>query len=645
MKDQFDWQIGDPETGEESLPVSIHSRRLVSSFLFLLAAAIITGLLIGGWRVGQAQLDESEQRLRTRIQMLLDLETSAFEVGDGELFFSVQTDEPAWLSAQLQPQNQALYAADPQVTRVQSHGDTLWANISWNSGAETWQRIAFFAWQDDRLRHITTDPSYWGNRLQIRTAWGELAYHQVDDPWSITVDMFVESIVTAICESGCVPGWRPIRLELASDYSDTAQPNHISMPSPRLWALTEDGRPAPPFWQELQNRLENYLKPATIRFAVPSSGTWNELALIDYERAAAIFREQHPEIHLELVTLEEVPADPAELALEFDGAAVPPTAAMLAAGLVRDLTDYVNTDPDFDQADFYEQIWQGTIWQDRIWFVPQAALMNLLFYDKQAYQVVGIPEPTLRWTWDEMTHDIPELLTAGAEAPDLNWGFMDIGLDSLYSYAYNWDNRCPETPTVFCRSVLRPQNVAAALTWYKQTAGQADQVPDLSTMTADERQFFLWNTQTAHRRVAVWVDRPNNYETQLLLKSLGVVPFPGSDRFDGITPLWIRGSFISQASQQPLAVWEWLKFLSYQRPMPRLVPARPSVAQQMGYWTLLPPSLGNAMRTAFPFARPVTLSEHQVFSWSQVGEVLSGDLTPDQAAQQAPDLEWFQQPN
>jgi hypothetical protein len=103
------------------------------------------------------------------------------------------------------------------------------------------------------------------------------------------------------------------------------------------------------------------------------------------------------------------------------------------------------------------------------------------------------------------------------------------------------------------------------------------------------------------------------------------------------------GSFISQQSERPLAVWQWLKFLSYQQPSARMIPARPSVAEGMGFWANLPPQLGEAMRVAFPFGRPVTIEEQSYLSWAQVAAVVSGELSPPEAAQQRSDIAWFSQ--
>jgi len=123
-----------------------------------------------------------------------------------------------------------------------------------------------------------------------------------------------------------------------------------------------------------------------------------------------------------------------------------------------------------------------------------------------------------------------------------------------------------------------------------------------------------------------------------------VVPFPGSDRFDGITPLWVVGAFITMGAERPYTAWQWLKFLTYQAPSARFrtVPARPSVASSSQFWSRLPHDLGNAMRTAFPFSRPVLLEEQHLFGWEMLTAVQTG-LPPEQAAQLRPRLLWFQQ--
>ena len=654
MGDQFNWKI--EEEAEEPSAQTTQVRWTVGSILFWTIAIVATVSLLAGWFITRRESQKGTAELVEATQELLDLGQQAMAVGDGESFFSLQDKDADWFVAQLLPENQVANRNGLQVTNAEQQGIYIWANATWEEQGNEYQRILFFQWRGGQLRQVPSDPLYWGNRLQAEYEWGTLEYPAIDDPWTASMQTFVQNTVTDVCAEACLADRLPFTLEVRSDFRKTAEPGHINIPSPRLLGLDSEGKPSSRFWQELSQRIHAYLTPATIRFAVPP--LQDNKALLRYSKLAEQFMALNPGITIELVELEALPENLSTLALEFDGAAVPPTEAMLAAGQVHDLTDFISSDPDFDKADFYEQIWQGTLWRDRNWFMPVAAEMLNLYYDTTYYRLAGHAEPSSRWTWDEMVQDVSSIVDDQPELNELVWGFLDVGLDSLFSYAYNWNNQCSETATVYCQTPLSTDNVAAALEWYKQLAGQPGQMPDLSgelsdvfsatemsaleTVLGEERQtLLLLNFQGSRRKAAIWVDSPVNYEFNLLLSPVGVVPFPGSDRFDGITPLWLRGGFISQQSERPLAVWQWLKFLSYQSPAPRFIPARPSVAAEMAYWTVLPRPLSDVMRTAFPFARPVTMEELGMLRWDQVMAVVSGELSAEEAAQDQPAIHWF----
>ncbi|NCF65483.1 MAG: extracellular solute-binding protein [Chloroflexi bacterium] len=654
MGDQFNWKI--EEEAEEPSAQTTQVRWTVGSILFWTIAIVATVSLLAGWFITRRESQKGTAELVEATQELLDLGQQAMAVGDGESFFSLQDKDADWFVAQLLPENQVANRNGLQVTNAEQQGIYIWANATWEEQGNEYQRILFFQWRGGQLRQVPSDPLYWGNRLQAKYEWGRLEYPAIDDPWTASMQTFVQNTVTDVCAEACLADRLPFTLEVRSDFRKTAEPGHINIPSPRLLGLDSEGKPSSRFWQELSQRIHAYLTPATIRFAVPP--LQDNKSLLRYSKLAEQFMALNPGITIELVELEALPENLSTLALEFDGAAVPPTEAMLAAGQVHDLTDFISSDPDFDKADFYEQIWQGTLWRDRNWFMPVAAEMLNLYYDTTYYRLAGHAEPSSRWTWDEMVQDVSSIVDDQPELNELVWGFLDVGLDSLFSYAYNWNNQCSETATVYCQTPLSTDNVAAALEWYKQLAGQPGQMPDLSgelsdvfsatemsaleTVLGEERQtLLLLNFQGSRRKAAIWVDSPVNYEFNLLLSPVGVVPFPGSDRFDGITPLWLRGGFISQQSERPLAVWQWLKFLSYQSPAPRFIPARPSVAAEMAYWTVLPRPLSDVMRTAFPFARPVTMEELGMLRWDQVMAVVSGELSAEEAAQDQPAIHWF----
>ncbi|GAB4273084.1 MAG: hypothetical protein Kow0080_20260 [Candidatus Promineifilaceae bacterium] len=658
----FDWQFG--EEPPDLLPSVSKEKLSGGSIWFLLLLFTAAAAVIITWYGGQTQLEASETKLRTEIQTILDLQYEAVQRGDGALYLSFLTADDGWQMAQLQPIIQQSAASGLTVTRVQQRDDFIWANLTWtDSRGESWQRLAFYQWQNGRWLQAPADPVFWGTRERHHFDWGMLILPEADAEWVDDVGLFVAGKIEQLCYRYCLAGRLPITVELAEDWGITAVPGKVRLPSPRLVALDSDNQPAPVFYQLLEARLTEIFTPAVIRFAVPPPNYHNNQTIIDYDQAAQDFMADNPDITVELVHLEVLPDDLGELAYLYDGAAVAPSVFMVAHGDVFDLTDFAATDPAFNAHDFYEQIWRGAEWHGRIWFMPIAAQMQVIYYDRAAYQNAELPLPSRHWSWEEMNADIDRLIAVQPPTSDLQWSYLDTGLDSLYAYAYNWQNPCAGQVTVRCSPTLNQAQIAAALDWYRSLAGQPGKMADVSLLMdtavqeecssieqtpltrGDCGRFLLWNIQTTRRQAAIWVDLPMEYERQLLLKSLGVTTFPGFDNIDGVTPLWVEGGFVSMHSKRPLAVWQWLTYLSTQRPRPRYIPARPSVAEEMGFWRFLPRPLGNVMYMAFPYARPVRLDEKVAINWNQVTAVVNCIYTSEEAAQQQPKIYWFRRFN
>ena len=106
-----------------------HQRHLAGrSIRFFLKTVVFFGLLFGLWQVWRIQQAESETKLIQPVQAVLDLERDAVLNGDGELFLSLQIDDPAWISAQLRPENQAAIRAGLRVAHAEQYEDFIWAN-------------------------------------------------------------------------------------------------------------------------------------------------------------------------------------------------------------------------------------------------------------------------------------------------------------------------------------------------------------------------------------------------------------------------------------------------------------------------------------------------------------------------------------
>ncbi len=639
MNVKLDWQIGD----EDRKPPEKQQRRWpVASLLVALSVVLAVGLFLRFRGASVREEAEIEEGLRQIVQDRLDEEQLAYLSGDGDRFLARQSAQPAWISAQLQPENQFPYRSGLTVTRVDRDGDELWINASWRQDGETYQKVMFFRLASDGLVHVPGAEAFWGTSSRQSYSWGELRLHQADRDWSERLNRFVADIVADLCSidagGNCLRDRVPFTLTIATDYETTAATRQLRVPSPRLVAMDGSGEPADIFWDRLRQELVAYLTPSQIRFAVPE-GIRNRNELTDYQKLAAEFSAARPDIEVEIVGLSQLPPDPLSWTTEVDGAAIPPTLQMLTTGLVFDLTDFIETDDDFDEVDFYEQIWQGARWQGRMWFLPQGGALSLLFYDKGYYREAGLDEPTIRWTWEKMTQDIAVLGNTEPQEPSVraDVAFLDLERHTPFSYAYGLDPICVSVDSGFCPRFLRPEPVAEALSWFKVLVDN-NLMPDLTGMTDEERDFASYNI-----RAALWVERPILYEHHLLLRPIGVTTFPGIDGTEGVTPLWVNGSFISQSSGDPRAVWEWLKFLTYQLILPgrRHVPARPSVANAEHFWTTLPRPLGQAMRAALPFAQPVRISEREQFEWSILSRVLAGELSPEGAARLPESNRWF----
>jgi ABC-type glycerol-3-phosphate transport system substrate-binding protein len=604
MKRDFEWTFAEDEMEPETTSAS---GRVRGPFWFMATAVFLVLILLAGWIIGQRRLAQAEAELAEQVTVTLnELRTAQANV-DFDRFMALLDRDPGWRAAQLAPHWRKWYNNDLTVTRAQPHGAFIQANVVWAENGRIHNRLLFFRDERGLPRLSTPDPAYWGPLQQQTYDWGTLHYGEIDAAWAAAIADSVTGALAHFCQAPC-PN---LTIRLQPHWEETAVPHTIHIPSPRLVALDEHGQPASLFWELLENRLADRVAPTTIRFAVPETAV-----PMDYERIAADFMAQQPRIQVEIIRLPNP---------QFDGAAQTPALAQLQAGQIFDLIPFVHSDPAYDTLDYYPQIWAGVWWQERVWMQPQAAQMRLLFYDREAYADRGMAEPRSPWTWEELVADLTQL--AGAD----QWGLLDPGADLLLAYAYDQagcnGRFTPQLTADDCARPLSAADVNATWNWYLDLVA----VPGLLVTPLDTpqvgREAILNNWQSARRQAAIWVDEPVNYEHRLLLAPLGVVGFPGSDWFDGVTPLWVMGNYISAESKRPYSTWQWLTYLDQQPPNRprRLIPARPSVAHATNYWINLPPLLGRVMRGAFSFAQPVHFEEQQLFTPEEITAVLTRD--------------------
>ncbi|MCB0082972.1 MAG: extracellular solute-binding protein, partial [Caldilineaceae bacterium] len=316
---------------------------------------------------------------------------------------------------------------------------------------------------------------------------------------------------------------------------------------------------------------------------------------------------------------------------------------MITSGLIQDLTDFADSDPQVEAGDFEPRIWQASQWQSRLWMLPQSATMHVLFYDRALVEEMGWPAlPTEDWAGFTQFLEQARAHT-GTDANSTV--LFDVDGALLAAYASQLHCSLPldqQQAQADCLGGIGQTNWAAGLDWYRAAVVDMQTIMDLSDHSASARESLALQVKSLPLRTVVWTEHPTNYEHYRQLHTLGIAPLPG-DAETRVTPLHLHGSVISQQSANPQAVWQWINYLTFERPLirPRDIPARRSVAMRIGYWGNLPTPLRVIMHDQFARARPVLLAEAEHLEWQNLAPLFDGRETPTATAQQIVDPPWF----
>ncbi|MEO8608514.1 MAG: extracellular solute-binding protein [Chloroflexota bacterium] len=81
------------------------------------------------------------------------------------------------------------------------------------------------------------------------------------------------------------------------------------------------------------------------------------------------------------------------------------------AGYFLDLAPLINSDPNFNVDDFFPNIWKSFQWDGGIWGIPVSASVQLLIYDKKAFDAAGLAYPNEKWTFGDLANAARALTT------------------------------------------------------------------------------------------------------------------------------------------------------------------------------------------------------------------------------------------
>jgi multiple sugar transport system substrate-binding protein len=384
----------------------------------------------------------------------------------------------------------------------------------------------------------------------------------------------------------------------------------------------------------------------TVRFAVFD---WERPV---YEDLIKAFEEENPDVKVQLVSANEVlglgpitdldfPEDTERrLASAADVVTFGVSKEVVREELVRDLTPFIAADPNFQADDFYPDTLEGHQWDGGTWAIPTTILFQLIFFDKDAFDEIGVPYPEPGWSWDDFVANA-QALTAREGDEVTRWGFVPSGtnhrtlVESRVGLVIDGSTE-PPTPR------LDEAEVIDAVRWYADLFLREQVAPYFEPPEETEGELVLPEEQALidKGQAAMW---PENYATFWFRNqqgNMGVAPFPVEAPDGHSTPAGTQSLSMSAGTSQPNAAWRLLDFLSRQvvgglGAGIEYLPARRSVAESSGFWENVDEELGVALRYAVDHSyRPDWLAGHQAFS-DALHAILSGEKSVDDALAEA----------
>ena len=380
----------------------------------------------------------------------------------------------------------------------------------------------------------------------------------------------------------------------------------------------------------------------------------------EYEKLAAEFHQLNPDILVQIVSSTEVlqlnafkPTKREDNLYHIISAVDTATTSWLSPtstrqGLVQDLTSFIEADTDFRPDDFYPSALENFQWDGGTWALPSGIQPDLIFYDREAFDQMGVAHPRPGWTWEDFVA-MAQKLTVREGDTVVRYGFVDNfmsalpGLIAAQAGPLVDDATQPPTPRLDDPAVIKAveQYVALPQT-YRAMPNFTEHGAGFQGWGKEPGSGFLWMASLIEeKQSAMWPDALfSRRRWEQTFHRLGVAPYPAGVM--DATPLGASGHLMSAGTQHPQESWRWLVFLTRYRTPPDImkdnIPARRSVAAETGYWDSLDAETAAVYRYALE--HPLVLRspmwwEIAVALQKATEAILAGEKTTQEALAEA----------
>jgi multiple sugar transport system substrate-binding protein len=324
-------------------------------------------------------------------------------------------------------------------------------------------------------------------------------------------------------------------------------------------------------------------EPVTISFTFNLSNDRSNEAKY-YEGLAEQFNTQYPHI-----TVDIDPTSRSAILLYSDADVLMlPTWSfrdLKAADALLPLDPLIEMDEDFNHSDFFPGLLRAASDEGQIWGIPAGVDPYVMYYNKDLFDLQGVPYPNSEWTWEDFLQSAIALRDPQADV--FGYGPAAFGpgagnTDCLFFIHQNGGNILDDlqNPTQIYYDDPR---INEALQWYADLFLLHDVAP-----TADQAEeafggplnFSIYNGISAGN-VGMWIGGFSEHGGRFYYlrewpMEWGMVTLPQGEHPFSFASYTLFT--ISSQSENPDAAWKWIAFLTEQLPL-RLMPARKSVAE------------------------------------------------------------------
>jgi ABC-type glycerol-3-phosphate transport system substrate-binding protein len=378
----------------------------------------------------------------------------------------------------------------------------------------------------------------------------------------------------------------------------------------------------------------------TIRFAV------NDFLQPMYRDMIQAFEEENSDLHVEFVSQNEVlglgaiaemeiPDDAEQrLVAAADVVSMGISRQTVEQGLVRDLSPFIQAEPNFQPDDYYSSALSAYQWQGGTWALPTMLNYQFIFYNKDLFDEAGVPYPEVGWTWDDLLAKA-KALTEGQGDQVTRWGFVPNGapyrLIESYAGSLVDYSATPLTPRYDANDVVE------AVRWYTNLYLKEQVMPYFAP--ADEEGNPLVSDEQAlvdGGQAAMWSDADLMWWIRSQQANIGVVPFPTGGSGAGLTPVSADAIVMSAGTKQPEATWRWMDYIGRQSLGTmtmgiRFLPARRSAAETGGFWD----SLNEEFAAALRYATDHSYVAREPVAYNAFEDALNAILKGEESAEDA----------